>query len=87
MSQNPKTLKVLNRTGGVVGAVITVEALEDSTVVYDSFLGEREFFLWKGHRLTLRVRRHSTFEGDTLSMNRLVGIAIDWAKIPWRWAY
>lgn len=78
-------LKVKRVSRRIYGARITVKAKRDTEITFDSFLGERTFYLDEGDRLTLRVKGYDWREGDTLSMSELVGSAWDWADIPWVW--
>lgn len=80
-----KALKVTRVRKHLFGKKITVKALRDTSVVFDSFLGEREFYLDEGDRLTLIVRGYDWREKDKLSLSTLVSVAWEWADIPWQW--
>lgn len=79
-------LKVVRAHRAVFGARITVEATRDVRTTFDSFLGERTFWLDEGDQLTIRVKGSDWQRGDTLSMSHLVRCAWQWANIPWFWA-
>lgn len=78
-------LKVIRAHRAIYGAQITVEAARDVRTPFDSFLGERTFWLNEGHQLTIRVKGRDWQRGDRLSMAHLVGCAWDWSNIPWYW--
>lgn len=80
-----KSIKVLSLTRGFVRDSAILEASENCSVVFDSFLGERIFFLEEGDRLKIRMKKNSTFKGDTFNIAYLVRNAANWANIPWSW--
>lgn len=81
-----KALKVTRVSRHLAGARITVKAKRDVSAYFDSIIGEREFFLEEGEKLSLVVKGYNWHEGDRLSLSSLVGYAWDWGVIPWDWA-
>ena len=80
-----RALEVIRAHRTAYGARITVEATRDASTTFDSFLGERTFWLDEGQRLTIRVKGRDWQRGDQLSMPELVRSAWQWANIPWFW--
>lgn len=85
MGKKDYPLEVIRVDKALFGRTITVEATRKAEAVYDSFLGERCFYLKKGYTLRIRVKGTDWRRGDTLPMSTLVHYAWDWSDIPWRW--
>lgn len=81
-----RNLIVVRESKNLIGTHLTVEAKGESSAVYDSFLGEREFYLRDGHRITVFVKGRGWKRGDRLSMSELVGVVWNWSSLPWCWA-
>lgn len=80
-----KALKVVRVSKHAAGRRITVEAKRGTSVILDSFLGEREFYLDKGDRLTLLVKGRDWYEGDKVSLSNIIWSAWNWSNVPWQW--
>ena len=53
--------------------IIVVEAVEDETVRFGSFLGDKEFFANKGDRVRLRVNVNDCYQvGDRVKLGALI---------------
>lgn len=81
-----RNLIVVRASRTLIGTHLTVEANGYATATYDSFLGEREFYLQDGHRITVLVKGRGWNRGDRLSMSELVGVVWNWSSLPWCWA-
>lgn len=81
-----RTLEVVKSNRHLGGRRITVYAHKHSEATYDSFFGERTFYLKQGYELTITVKGSDWQRGDRFSMHTLVQHAWNWSNIPWYWA-
>ena len=85
MTDSPGLL-ITERRRSLVGSVLVVEAQTDVAVAFGSVLGDRVFAARAGDVLVVRCRRQTPGVGTRIRMSHLVGYAMQWTSLPWRWA-
>lgn len=79
-------LEVIDKQPALWGCWLTVYAHQDDASRWGSVLGDREFYLDRGRELTFRAVKHAPGVGRRIDMDDVVGLAKQWANLPWDWA-
>lgn len=79
-------VKILSVSRGFFRDSITVLALDDCSIVFDSLMGARKFYLKEGRRQRVSVGKQLYAEGETVQFDE-VCTCTNAFSYSWCWAY
>lgn len=77
-------VRVTNVHHGFFKDTITIMALANCSIILDSMLGYRKFYLNKDYRIALKVKKHLYETGDIISFDSLID-QVSPFKFDWHW--
>lgn len=81
-------IKIIKIKNGIFKNRVLIEALEDCELCFDSFFGERVFYLKKGKRKIVKISKEDClfFEGEEVEFDYICNYRTAW-QFNWNWVY
>lgn len=77
-------VRITNVHHGFFKDTVTIKALSDCDVIYDSALGYRKFYLNKGCKAVVKLKKYIYQNGDIMSFSSLIQHVSPF-KFNWHW--